>query len=122
MIEMLLGVRLPEVETALDFERGFPDAFFSEVAEHATKAVLAAVERPEQVIPWVDVGLRPHGGDPMGSGDFIRILEASRRAGLRRFLYHGYDHLTAAEMEVIRALCGDETRALPEGFELPRSR
>ena len=122
VIEMLLGVRLPEVKTALDFERGFPDAFFDEVVEHATRAVLAAVERPEQVVPWVDVGRRPHGGDPMGSGDFIRILEASRRAGLRRFLYHGYAHLTAAEVEVMRALCGDENRELPEGFELPRGR
>ena len=119
---MLLGVRLPQVETALDFERGFPDAFFSRVVEHATRAVLAAAERPEQVVPWVDVGRRPHGGDPMGAGDFLRILEASRRAGLRRFLYHGYNHLTAAELEVMRALCGDENRPLPKGFQLPRGR
>ena len=122
VIEMLLGVRLPQVETALDFERGFPDAFFSRVVEHATRAVLAAAERPEQVVPWIDVGRRPHGGDPMGAGDFLRILEASRRAGLRRFLYHGYGHLTAAELEVMRALCGNENRPLPEGFQLPRGR
>ncbi len=58
----------------------------------------------------------------MGSGDFVRILEASREAGLRRFLFHGYDHMTEAELRVMRALCGDETRELPEGFRLPTRR
>ena len=122
VIEMLLGVRLPGVESELDFERGFPYAFFSEIVGPATRAVLAAAERPEQVVPWVDVGRRPHGGDPMGSGDFVRILEASREAGLRRFLFHGYDHMTEAELRVMRALCGDESRELPEGFRLPTRR
>lgn len=122
VIEMLLGVRLPEVETALDFERGFPDAFFDQVVEHATRAVLATVDDPRRVIPWVDVGRRPHGGDPMGSGDFIRILESSRRAGLQRFLYLGYGQLSAAEFEVMRAMCGDGSHELPAGFQLPRGR
>jgi hypothetical protein len=30
--------------------------------------------------------------------------------------------LSAAEFQVLRALCGDENRKLPEGFKLPRGR
>ena len=59
---------------------------------------------------------------PFLEHDFLRTLESSRKQGLRRFLYHGYSHLTAAEFEVMRALCGDASRELPEGFQLPGGR
>ncbi len=119
VVQAFFGIEMPGVQSAFDFERGFPDEFFEQVVIKETEAALAAVERPEQVVPWVDAGRRPHRGDPMGSGDFIRILEASRRAGLRRFLYHNHAHLTAAEIEVLRHLCGDPAKPLPGGYEAP---
>jgi len=119
VVKGVFGIELPGVKSAFDFERGFPEEFFEQVVIKETKAALAAVDRPEQVVPWVDVGRRPHRGDPMGSGDFIRILGASRQAGLKRFLYHNHAHLTAAEIEVMRHLCGNPAVPVPGGYEAP---
>ena len=119
VVKAFFGIEMPGVKSSLDFERGFPDKFFEQVVVKETEAALAAVERPEQVVPWVDVGRRPHRGDPMGSGDFIRILEASRKAGLQRFLYHNHAHLTAAEIEVMRHYCGSPDKPIPDGYKAP---
>jgi hypothetical protein len=122
VVQGFFGIELPGVSNALDFERGFPDEFFTQIVTKETQAALAAVDDPQKVVPWVDVGRRPHGGDPMGTGDFIRLLSASAKAGLRRFLFHGHAHLTPAEAEVIRAFCGDPSRPFPAGYEPPDGR
>ena len=118
-VKGLLDINLPSLGGAFDFERGFPDEFFTNVVAQQTRAALSAARRPEQVVPWVDVGRRPHDGDPIGSGDLIRILEASQKAGLRRFLYHNHTHLSPAEVEVLRVQCGDADRPLPQGYRAP---
>jgi hypothetical protein len=71
------------------------------------------------VVPWVDTGRIPHGGDPMTAGDLHRILEASANAGLQRFLFHNHGHLTTAEWSVISHWCGTPWVEDPEGYWPP---
>jgi hypothetical protein len=80
---------------------------------------LAAVSDPEKILPWVDTGRMPHGGDPMTSGDLHRILHASDQAGLKRFLFHNHAHLTAAEWQVISRMCGTPWDEDPAGYWPP---
>ena len=119
VVKAFLGIELPGLENAFDFERGFPDEFFTEVVAKETRAALSAAQHAEQVVPWVDVGRRPHDGDPVGSGDFIRILQASRQAGLQKFLYHNHTHLCSAEVEVLRDVCGDPKHSIPASYHPP---
>lgn len=106
VVKSWLGVDLPEVKRLADMERGFPQAFFDQVVQEETARALAAVSAPGKILPWVDTGRMPHGGDPMTAGDLHRILEASASAGLQRFLFHNHTHLTAAEWHVISQRCG----------------
>ena len=114
-----LGVHLPEVESLADMELGFPQAFFDDVVKEETARALAAVSDPEKILPWVDTGRMPHGGDPMTAGDLHRILVASAEAGLQRFLFHNHEHLTAAEWKVISRMCGSEWVEDPDGYWPP---
>jgi len=106
VVKALLGVDLPGVRDRRDLDRGFPPEFFEAVVQQETRRALAAVADPERIVPWVDAGRRPHDGDPLTAGDLERILEASRDAGLRRFLYHHHGNLTPGEWSVMSALCG----------------
>lgn len=119
VVKALFGLALPGVSSAMDFERGFPEAFFTEVVAGETRRALAVAEEPEQIVPWVDVGRLPHDGDPIGAGDFRRILEAAHGAGLRRFVYHNHGHLSQSEFDVMRTVCGDPNRPVPEGYRPP---
>ena len=114
-----LGVSLPEVDTLSDMELGFPEAFFDKVVQEETRRAIAAVSDAEKVVPWVDTGRMPHGGDPMTAGDLHRILTASESAGLKRFLFHNHGHLTAAEWRVSSRLCGQEWDENPDGYWPP---
>jgi hypothetical protein len=114
-----LGIELPEVTSLADMEMGFPQAFFDVVVQEETRRAIAAVSEPGKVVPWVDTGRMPHGGDPMTAGDLHRILTASEAAGLKRFLFHNHGHLTAAEWRVISRLCGQEWDENPDGFWPP---
>lgn len=119
VVRAWLGVELPEVECLADMELGFPPAFFDQVVREETARALAAVSDPGKVVPWVDTGRMPHGGDPMTAGDLQRILEASEAAGLRRFLFHNHGHLTAAEWQVISRRCGTPWNEDPRGYWPP---
>ena len=119
VVRAWLGVRLPEVERLADMELGFPQAFFDQVVHLETRRALAAVSDPLKILPWVDTGRMPHGGDPMTAGDLYRILKASEEAGLRRFLFHNHAHLTAAEWAVISRLCGRAWDENPDGYWPP---
>jgi len=68
------------------------------------------------VIGWVSSGRHPHAGDPMSSNDLYRILVASQRAGLKRFVYHPDPDLGAPEWEVISGLCGKRWKEDPQGY------
>ena len=119
VVRAWLGINLPEIECLSDMELGFPQAFFDEVVQEETRRALAAVSTPNKILPWVDTGRMPHGGDPMTSGDLHRILEASEQAGLQRFLFHNHAHLTAAEWQVISRMCGTAWDEDPEGYWPP---
>lgn len=119
VVKAWLGVDLPEVTCLADMDLGFPPAFFDQVVREETRRALAAVDDPGRVIPWVDTGRMPHGGDPMTAGDLHRILVASEEAGLQRFLFHNHAHLTAAEWRVISRLCGTVWNEDPNGYWPP---
>jgi hypothetical protein len=114
-----LGVELPQVDSLDDLDRGFPPAFFSQVVAGETRRALAAAGDAGKVVPWVDTGRMPHGGDPMTALDLARILEASAAAGLRRFLFHNQEHLTAGEWRVISGLCGTSWQEDSRGYWPP---
>jgi len=119
VVRAWLGVDLPEVETLADMELGFPQTFFDQVVTEETRRAVAAASDAGKVVPWVDTGRMPHGGDPMTSGDLHRILKASEDAGLERFLFHNHAHLTSAEWKVISRLCGREWEEDPNGYWPP---
>ena len=119
VVRAWLGVELPEVQSLADMDLGFPQAFFDQVVQEETRRALAAVSDPRKIVPWVDTGRIPHGGDPMTAGDLHRILEASAAAGLQRFLFHNHGHLTAAEWRVISRRCGTEWNEDPAGYWPP---
>jgi hypothetical protein len=121
-LKALLGIALPSAEPGAaagepmkglrELERGFPDRFFAEVmAGEVRRAIAAADGYPWKVLPWVDAGRRPHGGDPVTAHDLRRLLGAMKDGGARHFLYHNHGHLTAAEWAVISEVCGAAWRA-----------
>ncbi|HEX5415541.1 MAG TPA: hypothetical protein VFZ25_07735 [Chloroflexota bacterium] len=115
VVGALFGLDLPEITSLADFDNGFPPAFFEQIVTRETARVLAAVDDPERVVPWVDAGRRPHDGDPLGAGDLGRILDAAASAGLRRFIYHHHGNLTPGDWAVIsrRGGTGWQTAAAP---------
>jgi hypothetical protein len=121
VVRAWLGVDLPDVHSLADMDRGFPQAFFDQVVTRETTRAIAAVSDPRKIVPWVDTGRLPHGGDPMTSGDLDRILKASEEAGLRRFLFHNHAHLTAAEWCVISRMCGAPWDEDPNGYWPPNT-
>lgn len=119
VVKVLFGLQFPEVKKLADLENGFPDEFFDEVVFGETKRALEATGNPNKVIAWVSTGRNPHAGDPMPANDLRRLLEASHRAGLKRFIYHPDLNLGAAEWKVISRLCGKEWREDPSGYWPP---
>ena len=102
VIKSWFGIELPGIHSVADMDLvGFPDAFFSEVVYSETRRALDAIGDANKVIAWISTGRHPHAGDPMAGGDLYRILVASRRAGLKRFVYHPDPDLGAPEWSII---------------------
>ncbi len=119
VVKLLFGIDLPGVKTLADMENGFPDEFFDKVVFHETRRALDATGDPNKVIAWVSTGRNPHAGDPMPANDLRRILVASHKAGLKRFIFHPDVNLGAAEWKVISSLCGKEWKEDPNGYWPP---
>lgn len=119
VVKSWFGLELPGVHSLADLETGFPDEFFSEVVYSETRRALDAVGDDNKVIAWVSTGRNPHAGDPMPARDLYRILTASQRAGLKRFVYHPDLNLGAAEWSVISGLCGKRWKEDPSGYWPP---
>jgi hypothetical protein len=119
VVKAWLGVDLPEITALADMELGFPQAFFDKVVKEETARALSAVGDPHKIVPPVDTGPMPHGGDPMTAGDLYRILKASEEAGLKRFLLHNHAELTAAKWSVISRICGTPWDEDPKGYWPP---
>jgi hypothetical protein len=120
-VKCLFGLQLPSVRSFTDLEMGFPDEFFSEVVYSETRRALDAVGDDSKVIAWVSTGRNPHAGDPMPARDLYKILVASHRAGLKRFIYHPDLNLTASEWSVISGLCGKRWKEDPNGYWPPET-
>ena len=84
---------------------GFPPEFFSQLVHGETQRALEALS-VEKTICWVSTGRAPHAGDSMGARDLYGILDASRQAGLKRFLFHPDPDMGAPEWHVISTMCG----------------
>ncbi|MBS1830931.1 MAG: hypothetical protein JST93_36900 [Acidobacteria bacterium] len=116
VVKLLFGLQFPGVRKLADLENGFPDEFFNEVVFNETRRALDATGDPNKVIAWVSTGRNPHAGDPMPAHDLNRLLVASHRAGLKRFIFHPDVNLGAAEWKVISRLCGKEWNEDPSGY------
>ncbi|MCC6588066.1 MAG: hypothetical protein IT168_15340 [Bryobacterales bacterium] len=116
VVKLLFGLQFPGVRKLSDLEHGFPDEFFNKVVFAETKRALEATGNPDKVIAWVSTGRNPHAGDPMPAHDLERILLASHRAGLKRFIFHPDVNLGAAEWKTISRICGAEWKEDPNGY------
>lgn len=122
VVKAWLGLELPGIHSVADMDSvGFPDAFFSELVHSETRRALDAFGDDSRVIAWVSTGRHPHGGDPMPGRDLHRILTASARAGLKRFVYHPDPDLGTAEWGVISGLCGKPWVPRPDGYWPPNT-
>jgi len=119
VVKILFGLELPGVRKLADLDNGFPDAFFDKVVYPETRRALDATGNPDKVIAWISTGRNPHAGDPMPAHDLERILEASHRAGLKRFIFHPDVNLGAAEWKIISRTCGKEWVEDPNGYWPP---
>ena len=120
VIKSWFGIELPGIHSVADMDLvGFPEAFFSEVVYSETRRALDAIGDANKMIAWISTGRHPHAGDPMPVGDLYRILVASRRAGLKRFVYHPDPDLSAPEWGVISGLCGKRWKERPDGYWPP---
>jgi hypothetical protein len=81
------------------------------VTAEVRRSIAAADGYPWKVLPWIDSGRRPHGGDPITAADLRRLLRAAKDGGARYVLYHNHGHLTAAEWSVLSDFCGSSWRA-----------
>jgi hypothetical protein len=111
VVKAIFGLDMPWIQDRDDFDKGFPDEFYEGIVKDETRCSLAAVDHdPARVLPWLDAGRRPHGGDPFPAWELRRTLLASQAAGLERFLYHHHYTLTAANWQVISGICGKSWR------------
>lgn len=117
VVEALFGIELPGVAKRVDFESALSPEFYQQVVTQETRRVLAAVDDPDRIIPWLDTGRFPHDGDPMSARDLKMLLEAASQAGLRRFLYHHQGNLSAGEWVVISDICGKRWDPLKSSYQ-----
>ncbi|MCC6591091.1 MAG: hypothetical protein IT168_30680 [Bryobacterales bacterium] len=108
VVKAWFGIELPGVKSLADMEMGFPQEFFDKIVYQETRRALDAIGDDNKVIAWVSTGRAPHAGDPMGARDLYKILAASQKAGLKRFLFHPDPDLGAPEWSVISGMCGKQ--------------
>jgi hypothetical protein len=118
-VNALFGLELPHVTCRSDLEDAFSPEFFEEVVTRETRRALAAVDNPNRIVPWVDTGRSPHDGDPMSPGHLRQLLSAAESAGLKHFLYHHHNNLTAGEWAVISEMCGERWNPLKTDYRPP---
>ena len=119
VVRAFFGIDLPGVERRADLEHALTPEFYREIVGAETRRVLAVVDDPKRVAPWVDTGRAPHDGDPMSAADLAQLLQAARDEGLERFLYHHHGNLTAGEWVVISGLCGTEWQPRKSAYAPP---
>ena len=116
VIKSVFGLELPGIHSQLDLELGFPDEFFSETVYNETRRALEAIQDVDKVICWISTGRRPHGGDAMSARELQGILQASKDAGLERFMFHPDPDLGAPEWHLLSRTCGNPWRPDPDKY------
>jgi hypothetical protein len=119
VVRALFGLALPGVCSRSDLESALTPEFCQEIVAQETRRVLAVVDDPQRIVPWVDAGRFPHDGDPMSARDLRMVLEAAQAAGLQRYLYHHAGNLTSGEWAVMSELCGKAWRSLESDYQPP---
>ena len=122
IVKSLFGLQLPNVQSLMDMELGFPEEFFEDIVLNETRRALDAIGDYNKVIAWVSTGRSPHAGDAMTARDLHGILTASKKAGLQRFLFHPDPDLGASEWRVISGLCGNLWEQSRNGYWPPDSK
>jgi len=122
VVRALFGLELPKIKSREDIEAEFPPEFFTSVVSLETQRALAVVDNPERIVPWVDAGKHPHGGDLIDANALRQMLIAAQDAGLVRFLYHNHGHLTEDEWEVISEICGEPWKPGKSDYRPPGGR
>jgi hypothetical protein len=97
----LLGIEMPDVRTVADLERAFPSSYFDVTLVDEIKKIEADVGSLDEVVPYVEVGPHPHGGEPIGNDELRRIVAAMQRAGLTRFIHYWHGQFDE-EVAVVR--------------------
>ena len=121
VVKAWFGLELPGVNSLWDMELAFPDEFFDEIVTSETRRALAITDDPEKIIAWVSTGRDPHWGDQMPVRDLYRILVASEKAGLKRFLFHSSAILGASEWTVLSKMFGQQWDEDQDGYWPPES-
>jgi hypothetical protein len=116
LVKSLFGLELPGIHSLLDMEMGFPDEFFSELVYSETRRALDAIQDDDKVIFWVSTGRSPHAGDSMTARDLQGILQATKDAGGKRFLFHPDPNPGAPEWSVITRICGKQWSQSRDGY------
>ena len=119
LVTSLFGLKLPGVESLIDMEMGFPPEFFSEVVYSETRRALDAIQNDNKAVFWVSTGRSPHAGDAMPARDLHGILQASRDAGMKRFLFHPDPDPGPSEWSVITRMCGNHWTQSRDGYWPP---
>ena len=119
VVKAIFGLELPDMTCRSDLEDAFSTEFFEEVVDQETRRALAAVDNADRIVPWVDTGRSPHDGDPMSPGHLRQLLKAAENAGLKHFLYHHHNNLTAGEWAVLSEFCGKRWNPLQSDYHPP---
>ena len=122
LVQSLFGLELPGVNTLYDLEMGFPDEFFTELVYSQTRRALDAIQNDDKAIFWVSTGRSPHAGDPMTARDLEGILQATKDAGGKRFLFHPDPDPSAGEWSVLTKFCGNQWSQSRGGYWPPDTR
>ena len=122
LVQSLFGLELPGVHSLYDLEMGFPDEFFSELVYSETRRALDAIQDDDKTIFWVSTGRFPHAGDPMTASDLEGILQATKDAGGKHFLFHPDPDPSPGEWSVISRFCGNTWRQSREGYWPPAAK
>jgi hypothetical protein len=101
----LFGIDMPEVRVVADLQKEFPQSYYDVTLAGEIKNIEADVGSLDDVVPYVEVGPHPHGGEPISNDQLRSIVAAMQGAGLTRFIHywHGkFDEEVAVVREFTR--------------------
>jgi hypothetical protein len=116
VVRALFGLELPDVQHRGDLECALTPEFYRKIVGQESRRALAVVDDVERIVPWMDAGRMPHGGDPMSADDLRQLMQVAAEAGLERLLYHHHGNLTQSEWTVMSDICGTRWEPRAGGY------